>query len=170
MKETIKFSDKARADQQSAKDQQQAAEMLEAMMLRNGRRQMVNGRSVLLYDVVANPKFQARNLNQRFASAMEGGISLDEQTGEVIDLNIHSVRDVKIAGGLVASLNKGFWLHVHDAPQSDGVWLNDLAEGSGDARAALFFHPYFRFKQVTGDCQLYTTTATQVGQAMVVKK
>jgi hypothetical protein len=51
----------------------------------------------------------------------------------------------------------------------DGVWLTDLAEGSGDARAALFLHPYFRFKETTGDCHLYSATANQVGQAKAVK-
>jgi hypothetical protein len=70
----------------------------------------------------------------------------------------------------VASLHKGFWLHIHSTPQPDGVWLNDLAEGAGDARAALFFHPYFRFRETTGDCHLYNATAQQAGQATVVKK
>ena len=58
----------------------------------------------------------------------------------------------------------------HDQPQPDGVLLTDLVEGSGDARAALFLHPYFRFKETTDNCHLYTATATQVGPAQVVKK
>jgi hypothetical protein len=100
---------------------------------------------------------------------MQGKISLDEQTGEPIDVNIKSTHDLKIAGGMLANLHKGFWIHIHDRPQPDGVWLTDLAEGSGDARAALFFHPYFRFKETTGDCHLYSATANQVGQAKLAK-
>ena len=87
----------------------------------------------------------------------------------MIDLNIRSVQDLKIGGGVLANLHKGFWLHVQNHPQADGVWITDLAEGSGDARAALFFHPYFRFKETTGECHLYNTEATQVGQAKPVK-
>jgi hypothetical protein len=170
MKETLKYSDKAKADKQTAKDDQQIIEMLSAMMLANGRRETVNGRSVLLYDVVANPHFQAKNLNQRFASVMQGRISLDEQTGEMVDLNIRSVEDLKIAGGVIATLHKGFWLHIHSTPQPDGVWLNDLSEGTGDARALLFVHPYFRFKEVTDSCHLYTATASQAAQATLLKK
>lgn len=169
MKETLKYSDKSKADKETAKQDQQTQDMMAAMMLTNGHRQLVNGRSVLFYDIVPNPKFQPKNMNQHFASVMAGTISLDEATGETIDMNIKSVKDLKIAGGVVASLNKGFWLHVHNQPQPDGIWLNDLTEGSGDVRALLFMHPYFRFKEITDNCHLYTTSANQTGQAKPVK-
>lgn len=169
MKETLKYSDKAKAEKKTAKDQQDTIDMLSAMMLANGHRELANGRSVLFYDIVANPRFQAKNMTQHFASVMQGKISLDEETGEVIDLNIRSVKDLKFAGGVLASLNKGFWLHIHSTPQPDGVWLNDLSEGSGDARALLFIHPYFRFKEVTDNCRLYSATATQSAQATLKK-
>ena len=169
MKETLKYSNQATAQKETEKDNKQVEDFLTAMQLTNGHRERVNGRSVLFYEIVPNPKFQARNLNQRFAQVMQGKISLDEETGEMADLNIKSVQDLKIAGGMLANLHKGFWVHIHDQPQSDGIWLTDLAEGSGDARAALFFHPYFRFKETTGDCHLYNAEAMQVGQAKVVK-
>jgi hypothetical protein len=169
MKKTVKYSDEATAKKETDKQNKQMQEILSAMMLTSGHRQQVDGRSVLLYDIVPNPKFPAKNMNQRFAQVMQGKISLDEETGEPIDLNIRSTQDLKIAGGMLANLHKGFWIHVHDRAQPDGVWLTDMVEGSGDARAALFFHPYFRFKETTGDCHLYSATATQVGQAKVVK-
>jgi len=169
MKKTVKYSDEATAKKETDKQNKQMQEILSAMMLTSAHRQQVDGRSVLLYDIVPNPKFPAKNMNQRFAQVMQGKISLDEETGEPIDLNIRSTQELKIAGGMLANLHKGFWIHVHDRAQPDGVWLTDMVEGSGDARAALFFHPYFRFKETTGDCHLYSATATQVGQAKVVK-
>jgi hypothetical protein len=169
MKETVKFSNQSNAQKETEKQNKQIEDFLAAMQLANGRRERVNGRNVLFYDIVPNPRFQAKNLNQRFAQVMQGKISLDEETGEMIDLNIRSVQDLRIGGGVLANLHKGFWLHVRNHPQADGVWITDLAEGSGDARAALFFHPYFRFKETTGECHLYNTEATQVGQAKPVK-
>jgi len=169
MKEAVKYSNQANAQKETDKQNKQIEDFLSAMQLAGGRREQVKGRNVLFYDIVPNPKFQAKNLNQRFAQVMQGKISIDEETGEVIDLNMKSVQDLKIAGGMLANLHKGFWIHVHDQPQSDGVWLTDLAEGSGDARAALFFHPYFRFKETTGGCHLYNAEANQVGQAKPVK-
>lgn len=170
MKETTKYSNAATAKKEEGKENQELEDILEAMMLTNGHRERVNGRNVLFYDIVPNPKFQAKNIDQRFARVMQGKVSLDEETGEVIDFNVKSVQDLKIGGGVVADLHKGFWLHIHNQAQPDGVWLTDLAEGSGDARAAIFFHPYFRFKETTDNCHLYTTTAMQVGPVQLVKK
>ena len=168
MKETLKYSNQATAQKEEDKQLQEVEDFIEAMILANGRRQRVNGRSVLFYDILPNPKFQARNLNQHLAQVMQGKVSIDEQTGEIIDIDFKSVQDLKIGAGMIANLHKGFWLHAHDQPQQDGVWLTDLVEGSGDARAALFLHPYFRFKETTDNCQLYTAIATQVGPAQVV--
>ena len=168
MKETLKYSNEARARKETDDEQQQVQQMLEAMMLTNGHRETVNGRSVLGYTIVPNPQFEAKNLNQRFARAMQGTLTVDEETGEPIDLNIKSVQDLKIGAGLLADLHKGFWIHLRNQRQPDGVWLADLVEGSGDARALLFVHPYFRFKETTDNCHLYTATATQVGSAKPV--
>jgi hypothetical protein len=60
----------------------------------------------------------------------------------------------------LANLHKGFQLHIEQTRQPDGVWLTSLIEGTGDARAALFLHPRFRFKQVTSHCRLYSVDAT----------
>ena len=136
MKETVKYSNQANAKKETDKQNQQVEDVMAAMQLANGRREHVNGRSVLFYDIVPNPKFQAKNLNQRFAQVMQGKVSIDEETGEMIDLNIKSVQDLKIAGGVLANLHKGFWLHAHNHPQVDGVWITDLVEGSGGAGVA----------------------------------
>jgi hypothetical protein len=169
MNETVKYSNQAAAKKEADKEDQEIEDFMEAMMLANGSREQVNGRSVLFYDIVPNPKFQAKNVNQRLAQVMQGKASVDEQAGEVIDFNVKSTQDLKIGGGLLANVHKGLWLHIHNQPQPDGVWMTDLAEGSGDARAALFFHPYFQFKESTDNCHLYSATATQVGPVKPVK-
>ena len=173
MKATLKYSNQATAKKEEDKQNQELGDFMEAMMLANGRRERISndghGRSVLFYDILPNPRFEAKNLNQRLAQVMQGKISIDEQTGEPVDINVKSVADLKIGWGLVANLHKGLWLHIHNHPEPDGVWLTDFAEGSGDIREALFLHPYIHFKEVTDNCRLYTTTATQVGTPQVVK-
>jgi hypothetical protein len=173
MKETLKYSNQATAQKEENKQTQELGDFMEAMMLANGRRELINDgsgdRSVLFYDILPNPHFEARNLDQRLAQVMQGKISIDEPTGEPIDVNVKSVADLKIGLGLVANLHKGLWLHIHNHPEADGVWLTDFAEGSGDMRAALFLHPYIHFKEITDNCHLYSATATQVGSPQVVK-
>jgi hypothetical protein len=169
MKETLKYSNQATAQKEENKQNQELGDFMEAMMLANGRREIINDRGVLFYDILPNPRFQAKNINQRLAQVMQGKIAIDEQTGEPVDVNVRSVADWKIGWGLLANVHKGLWLHIHNHPEADGVWLTDFAEGSGDMRAALFLHPYIHFKEVTDNCHLYSATATQVGPTQVVK-
>src|SRR5579863_483970 len=86
MKETLKYSNQANAQKEEDKDNQELEDFMEAMMLANGHRQVVDGRSVLFYDIVPNPKFDAKNLNQHLAQVMRGKVSIEEQTGELIDI------------------------------------------------------------------------------------
>lgn len=170
MKETLKYNEEATAQKEENKQIQQVEDLLQAMMLANGRRQIVDGRAVLFYDIIPNQHFEAKNLIQHAAQVMQGKISFDEQTGRPIDIDVRTVADFKVAGGLLADVHKGMWVHLHNQMQSDGVWLPNIAEGSGDMREALFLHPYFRFREVTDNCRLYTATAEQVGPAQPVKK
>lgn len=156
-----KYSDPAQRQKLETEIQKQVDAALRVMQFKNERREIVDGRSTILFDLVGNPSAQTHNVEERFMQAMVGSMRLDEVSGQIIELNIHSDRDVKIAGGLVASLHKGFWFHLHQSPHKDGVWLVDSVEGSGDARAALFLHPYFHFRLTQGDCHLYGVSTTQ---------
>ena len=125
----------------------------------NERRVMVSGRPTIVFDVIDNPDNKGGDMAQRIIAAMRGTLSVDEETGHVQDLNVTGVRDVKIAGGLVANIHKGFELHTISAPQTDGVWLLKTIYGSGDARMGLFFHPAANFKAEVESCRLYNVEA-----------
>lgn len=133
--------------------------LLRMARLANERRVMVSGRPTIVFDVLDNPDNKGGDIAQRIISAMRGTISVDEETGHVQDLNVTGVRDVKIAGGLVANIHKGFQLHTISAPQNDGVWLLKTMYGSGDARMGLFFHPAANFKADVESCRLYNVEA-----------
>jgi hypothetical protein len=67
MKETLKYSNQAAAQKEENKQNQELGDFMEAMMLANGRREQIGARSVLYYDILPNPHFEARNINQRLA-------------------------------------------------------------------------------------------------------
>ncbi|MGC9291658.1 MAG: hypothetical protein ACP5EP_02910 [Acidobacteriaceae bacterium] len=167
-KEIEKDSDEKYVAKEQAEDLKELDAMLHALRYTNGRRQIVDGRSTLLYDLSGDPKFHPKNVQESFIHNMHGTIQVDEQTGELLDLDAHLDHDVKIGGGLVANVHKGFWLHIHQVRHPDGVWLPSLIEGKGDARAVLFMHPYFQFKQTTSNCRL-TNVTTETGPATVAQ-
>jgi hypothetical protein len=155
-----KYSDPHQIEKAEDRMQKQIDMALEALRYSDGRRDLRNGRNTISYALSGDPKFHPGNLEQRFAKALLGRISVDEETGELVELRVHTAEDVKIAGGLLANLHKGFELHIQQNRQPDGIWLINQVEGRGDARAGLFFHPRFRFKQNVSHCRLYTVDAT----------
>jgi hypothetical protein len=159
-KEITKFSDPKQVKKAGDQEQKQIEMFLQALRYTGGHREFRNGQKIVVYDLAGDPDFHPANLEQRFAKAVAGRIWIDEESGELMELRIHTERDVKIAGGLLANLHKGFRFNLQQTRQPDGVWLATLVEGSGDARAGLFFHPRFRFRQSTGKCRLYSVNAT----------
>ncbi len=133
-------------------------DFLRLARLTNERRVDVAGRPTILFDAAGDPQAHTDSMAQKIMEAMAGTVAIDEKTGNPIDIAMHGVRDVKIGGGLVANIHKGFMLHVKLSPRPDGVWLIDTAEGSGDARIGLFFHPAGDFNQKTESCELSTVT------------
>lgn len=160
-KEIKKDSDAQYVAKQNAKNEKQLDMLLHMLRYTKGRRIDLNGRPTLAYDLSGDPAVHPRGVEETFLHAMVGTIQVDESTGELLDLNARLDHDVKIGGGLLANLHKGFWIHVRQHRYPDGVWLPNLIEGSGDLRAALFFHPYFRFRQAIHGCVLTNVTTRE---------
>ena len=160
-REVKKFSDKEEAEKAQVKDEKQADMFLRALQLTDGKREQRNGRSTLIYRLSGDPAFKPRKLEERFAQALTGTIAVDEETGMPLDVRFETMRDVKIGAGLLVNLHKGFWLHLAQERQPDGVWLTKEVQGSGEARAALFVHARFRFNEELEKCHLFSVTTQQ---------
>ncbi len=138
------------------------SDIIRLVKLTNEQRIVVNGRPTIVFHVQGDPSAKANGMVEKAIEALEGTASIDEATGRIQDTNVHGVRDVKMAGGLVANIHKGFVLHIISAPQPDGVWLVKEAWGSGDARIGLFMHPSYQFHQVTEGCRLFDVKTDSV--------
>jgi hypothetical protein len=160
-KKVKKFSDKEAAEKAQKHDEKQADMFLRALRLTNGRREQREGRPTLRYDLSGDPDFDPKNLQERFAKVLTGQIAIDEESGTPVEVRFETTHDIKIGAGLLANLHKGFWLHVVQQREPDGVWITKTVEGSGDARAALFMHARFRFRQQLEKCHLFSVKTEQ---------
>lgn len=167
-KQIQKDSDPQYIAKRDADNGKQIDMLLHMLHYTNGHRINEGGRSTLAYDLSGDPTVHPKGVEETFLHDMSGTIQVDEATGELADLNARLDHDVKIGGGLLANLHKGFWIHVQQQRYPDGVWLPELVEGNGDARAALFFHPYFKFKDTMNGCAL-TNVTTHEGATSVVR-
>ncbi len=160
-KEIKKDSDEKYVAKQDAENAKQIDMLLHMLRYTNGHRVNLNGRPTLDYDLSGDPKVHPKGTEETFLHDMTGTIEVDELTGQLVDMNARLDHDVKVGGGVLANLHKGFWLHVRQQRYPDGVWLLEKLEGTGDARAALFFHPYFKFSQTMSSCALTNVTTSQ---------
>lgn len=159
--EVKKYSDPKNVEKRQAQDEKQIDMFLRALKFTNERRELRDGRNTIVFDLSGDPGFHARNLDERFTVAMVGRIWIDEETGNIDQMQAHTERDVKIGGGLIASVHKGFRVALVQQRQPDGVWLTKMVEGGGDARAALFLHPRFHFREDLDKCHLFTVDTKQ---------
>lgn len=160
-KKVKQFSNPDEAHKTQTHNEKRADQFLRALTLSNGRREQKNGRSTLLYDLAGDPAFHPRSLEERFAKALSGSIAVDESSAVPVELRFETNRDVKIGAGLLANLHKGFWLHLTQQRQPDNVWITREVEGTGDARAALFLHTRFRFREELEKCHLFSVKTHQ---------
>jgi hypothetical protein len=164
-KDVTRFSDQNQATGEIDRTGREVGIFMRAVRFTNGHRETRDNRGVVVYDLSGDPAFHPHTLEEKFAQALTGRIWIDEETGQPIELRFETDKDVKIAGGLFANLHKGFQLHVQRQREPDGVWLMKSVDGSGDARAALFFHPRFRFSEDMDKCHLFSVNTQQKVEA-----
>ena len=148
-----------------------AGDIVKLATLTNERRIPVSGRPTIVFDVVSDPAAKADNFEQKLVRAMEGTISIDEATGNIQDVDTHGVRDVKMGGGVLLNVHKGYRTHMLVAPQGkEGIWILVLAEGSGNGRAGLFLTGGVTFKQETLGCKVFDVNAEAKTKSDSIKK
>jgi hypothetical protein len=159
--EAKKYSNPKNVEKRQQEDEKQIDMFVRALKFTNERRETRTGRPTIVFDLKGDPEFHAKNLDERFAVAMVGYVKIDEETGNIVEVRAHTDRDIKIGGGLIASVHKGFQVALVQERMPDGIWLAKMAEGSGDARAALFLHPRFRFHEDLTGCHLFSVDTQQ---------
>ena len=155
-----RFSDPKQAAGEISRSENQEDLFLRALRFSNGHRESRNNRSLVVYDMSGDPAFHPKKIEEKLAVAVNGRIWIDEDSGQPVELRFETDKDVKVAGGL-ANLHKGFQLHVLRQRQPDGVWMMKSVEGTGEARAFVFYHPRFRFLEDVSNCHLFSVETQQ---------
>ena len=82
-----------------------------------------NGRSTLTFQFKGNPKAQAHGVEEKGAKKLEGTVWIDEADKQVARLEVAFYDTFRVAGGLLASIQKGTVVKLEQAPIGDGLWM-----------------------------------------------
>jgi hypothetical protein len=92
---------------------------------------------VLVFDFEPNPEFKAHSLMEKIVQKLGGVIWIDEKALDVARLDAFFVSDVKIAGGLLADVQKGTRIILEQEFVNNEVWLPTYEEVHVDVRFLL---------------------------------
>ncbi len=123
---------------EDAEDEKDISKILRAERFTNPRRERLHGQPVLAFDFGANPDYKPKSTEEKWAQSMAGVLWVDERAHEVVRLEAHFVDGVKIAGGILASLDKGLNFVFEQTKVNDEVWLPSYTEIHIGARILLF--------------------------------
>jgi hypothetical protein len=103
----------------------------------NPRRERFRGQDVLVFDFEPNPEYKAHKLEEKVVQKLAGVIWIDEKSHDVARLEAYFVGDFKLAGGMVANLQKGTSFVFEQAFINNEVWLPTYAEAHVGVRVLL---------------------------------
>jgi len=112
-------------------------EFLRVSQFVNPRRERFRGQDVLVFDFEPNPEYKPKNMVERVVKELAGVIWVDEKAHDVARLEAYFVGDVRIAGGLLANLQKGTSFVFEQAYLNNEVWLPTYVEAHLGVRLLL---------------------------------
>jgi hypothetical protein len=103
----------------------------------NPRRERFRGQDVLVFDFEGNPEYKPRNLAEKIVQKLAGAIWVDEKAHDVARLEAYFVGDARIAGGLLANIQKGTGFVFEQEYINNEVWLPTYEEAHIGVRVLL---------------------------------
>jgi hypothetical protein len=111
--------------------------VLEIMDLGNPRREMYRGRAAIVFDFAGRKDAKTHGLAEDASKKLQGTMWIDEADRQVAHMDVKFIDSFRVAGGLVATIQKGSNFHFDQSPVNGELWLPTGAEASVDARVLL---------------------------------
>jgi hypothetical protein len=111
--------------------------VLEIMDVHNPRRENYRGRQTIVFDFNGRKDAKTHGMVEDATKKLQGTIWIDEADRQVAHMEVMFVDNFRVAGGLLASVQKGSNFHFDQAPVNHGLWLPTGGEGNVQARVLL---------------------------------
>ncbi len=112
-------------------------QMLGLMEVRNPRREVYRGRPAVVFDFVGRKDAKTHGVIEDASKKLEGTLWIDEADRQVAHMDVRFIDNFRVAGGLIATIQKGSNFHFDQSLVNGELWLPTGAEASVDARVLL---------------------------------
>jgi hypothetical protein len=121
-------ADPKKQKKESEKQDAQVSDFLRAVRFSNARRERFRGQEVIAVDFGPNPEYKPKKAIEGIIQKLAGVVWIDEQARDVARLEAHFSDSVKIAAGILASLDKGSNFVFEQSKVNNEVWLPSYSE------------------------------------------
>ena len=133
----VEKAQKTPPDQSLEGQNMSVSRLLEIMDVSNPRRETYRARPTVVFDFVGRKDAKTHGLAEDVSKKLQGTLWIDEADRQVAHLQVSFNDNFHIAGGLVASIQKGSNFHFDQAPVNGELWLPTGGEGNVQARVLL---------------------------------
>lgn len=124
--------EKARAEEREAIE-----EAFRAFDFAMEGRETVNGRPAIRFSFEPKPGVSAKSREVKILRNFAGRVWFDEESHELVRLEVTAIRDVRIGWGMVAKLRQGASASLERRLFNNEVWLPSMSRFSGNLRLLL---------------------------------
>lgn len=104
----------------------------------NPRWETYRGHEVIVFDFEPNPDYKPASMAEHILHELSGAIWIDQQDADAVRLEAYFTNSFKLAGGLLASLQKGSAFTFEQAKINNEVWMPSYLEVHFNAKVLLF--------------------------------
>ncbi len=126
----VKKAEKPPSDESEEHQEITIGRLLELMDVSNPRRETYRGRPTIVFDFVGRKDAKTHGMAEDVSKKLKGTIWVDEADREVAHLDVSFDDNFRVAGGLVANIEKGSNIHFDQAPVNGEIWLPTGGEGT----------------------------------------
>jgi len=157
-------ADPKKQEKQNQQEDAEISDFLRAEKFTNARRERFRGQDVIVFDFAANPAYKPKKLIESFIQKLVGVMWVDEQARDVARLEAVFSDNVKIGGGILASLSKGSNFVFEQTLVNGEVWLPSYTEVHAGVRLLFLklkaneIDTYSDYKKFQVDVKIGATT------------
>ena len=114
-----------------------ASGLLKVATFSNPRRELINGRSTLVFDYKGDPHAKTTNLGEEIMRQLSGTLWVDERDDAILRLTGRLEENFHVAGGMLVNIRKGSWLDFTQARVNGEIWFPAAFSAHVDGRLLL---------------------------------
>lgn len=138
--------------------------VLELMDLSNSRRETFRGRPTFVFDFVGRKDMKTHGMMEDASKKLRGTVWIDVADLQVAHLEVTVADNFRIAGGLLASVEKGSSFRFDQAPVEGGLWLPTGSEADMQARILMLKNLRERLTERDYGFERFSVATGQAGE------